>query len=120
VVWAVAKGSIVNKLILVPAALAISAFADWAITPLLMIGGAFLCFEGFEKLAHRWMHSAEEDRRHHKELVAAIADPKIDLVAFEKKKVKGAVRTDFILSAEIVVISLGTVSEADFTTRLLC
>jgi uncharacterized protein len=118
VVWAVAKGSLVNKLILVPSALAISALAAWAITPLLMIGGAFLCYEGFEKLAHRLLHGKEEDAAHHKELVQALADPAVDLVAFEKEKIKGAVRTDFILSAEIVVITLGTVAEAAFMTQV--
>ena len=102
VVWAVAKGSMVNKAILVPAALAISAFAPWAVTPLLMIGGAFLCFEGVEKLAHRFLHDPAEDEAHRKELQAAVADPAVDLVAVEKGKIKGAVRTDFILSAEII------------------
>ena len=114
VVWAVAKGSAINKLILVPSALAISVFAPWAITPLLMLGGAFLCYEGFEKLAHRFLHSKAEDQEHHVELVEALADPAVDMVAFEKEKVKGAIRTDFILSAEIVVISLGTVAAASF------
>jgi predicted DNA repair protein MutK len=118
VVWAVAKGSLVNKAILVPAALAISALAPWAITPLLMLGGAFLCFEGFEKLAHKFLHSKEEDESHHKELVQAVANPAVDMVAFEKEKIKGAVRTDFILSAEIIVISLGTVANATFGQRV--
>ncbi len=114
VVWAVAKGSFINKAILVPAALAISALAPWAITPLLMIGGAFLCFEGFEKLAHKFLHSKKEDAAHHKELVEAIANPAVDMVALEKEKIKGAIRTDFILSAEIIVITLGTVATATF------
>jgi uncharacterized protein len=114
VVWAVAVGSMKNKAILVPAALAISAFAPWAITPLLMIGGAYLCFEGFEKLAHKFLHSKEEDDQHHAELTAAVADPNVDLVAMEKDKIKGAVRTDFILSAEIIVIALGTIAAAPF------
>ena len=118
VVWAVAKGSAVNKLILVPAALAISAVAPWLILPLLMLGGAFLCYEGFEKLAHRFLHSKEEDHAHHKALAQARIDPGADLAALEKRKIKGAIRTDFILSAEIVVISLGTVAEAPFVTRL--
>jgi hypothetical protein len=118
VVWAVAKGSAVNKLILVPLALGISAIAPWAITPLLMLGGAFLCFEGVEKVAHRFLHSKEEEVQHHIEHVRANADPAIDLVAFEKQKVKGAIRTDFILSAEIVVITLGTVAEASFGQRV--
>src|SRR5918992_2146415 len=91
VVWAVAKGSLANKVILVPAALAISALAPWAVLPLLMVGGAYLCYEGFEKLAHRFLHSADEDAAHHAELVQAVADPTVDLVAMEKQKIKGAV-----------------------------
>lgn len=118
VVWAVAKGSLKNKAILVPAALAISAFAPWAVTPLLMIGGAFLCYEGFEKLAHKFLHSKHEDEAHHTDLVTALADPSVDIVAFEKEKVQGAVRTDFILSAEIIVISLGTVANASFAQQV--
>ncbi|MBL0719769.1 DUF808 domain-containing protein [Piscinibacter sp. Jin2] len=118
VVWAVAKGSMVNKAILVPAALAISAFLPVLITPLLMIGGAFLCFEGFEKLAHKFLHSQAEDAAHQAELRAALADETVDLVALEKDKIKGAVRTDFILSAEIIVISLGTVAAASFSQQL--
>lgn len=114
VVWAVAKGSLVNKAILVPAALAISAFMPWAITPLLMIGGAYLCYEGFEKLAHRFLHSPEEDRQEHDKLVAALADPAVDLAVVERDKINGAIRTDFVLSAEIIVISLGTVADAAF------
>ena len=97
VVWAVAKGSFINKLILVPTALLISAFVPWAVTPLLMLGGAFLCFEGFEKLAHKFLHSKAEDQAEHEQLTKAVADPATDLVAFEKDKIKGAVRTDFIL-----------------------
>lgn len=122
VVWAVAKGSMLNKVILVPAALAISALMPWLITPLLMIGGAFLCYEGVEKLAHKFLHSAKEDQQHHAELVAANADAKVDLVAFERDKIKGAVRTDFVLSAEIIVISLGTVAAASFSKQaaVLC
>jgi uncharacterized protein len=118
VVWAVAKGSLVNKLILVPSALAIGAFAPWLVTPLLMVGGAFLCFEGFEKLAHKFVH-AQADVARKAELDAALADPNIDLVAFEKDKIKGAVRTDFILSAEIIAITLGTVAGEPFATQLV-
>jgi uncharacterized protein len=118
VVWAVAKGSFVNKAILVPAALAISAVAPWAVTPLLMVGGAYLCYEGFEKLAHRLLHSRGEDDAQHKVLTAALSDPAVDLCAVEKDKIKGAVRTDFILSAEIIAITLGTVAGSDFMTRL--
>ncbi|WP_395707697.1 DUF808 domain-containing protein [Casimicrobium huifangae] len=117
VVWAVAKGSALNKAILVPLALAISAFAPWAVTPLLMIGGAFLCFEGFEKLAHKFLHSKAEDDAHHQQLVDALSDPKVDLVQVEKDKVKGAIRTDFILSAEIIAITLGTVADKPFATQ---
>ncbi len=118
VVLAVAKGSFVNKLILVPLALAISAFLPWLITPLLMLGGAFLCFEGFEKVAHKFLHSAQEDAEAHKALTRAVADPKVDMRAFERKKIRGAIRTDFILSAEIVVITLGTVADASFAMQL--
>jgi predicted DNA repair protein MutK len=118
VVWAVAKGSFLNKAILVPVALLISAFAPWLITPLLMVGGAYLCFEGFEKLAHKYLHSAEEDDAHHAELTQALADPAVDLVAFERDKIKGAVRTDFILSGEIIAITLGAVAGVAFTTQV--
>ena len=118
VVWAVAQGSFINKLILVPSALLISAVAPVLIVPLLMIGGAYLCYEGFEKIAHRLLHSKEEDAAKHDEHVRALADPATDLVAFERDKIKGAIRTDLILSAEIVVISLGTVAEASFVTRV--
>jgi hypothetical protein len=114
VVWAVARGSFINKAILVPAALAISAFTPWLVTPLLMLGGAFLCFEGFEKLAHKHLHSDTEDSVHRVELMHALADPTVDLLALEQDKIKGAIRTDFILSAEIIVITLGTVAAASF------
>ena len=116
VVWAVAKGSLVNKVILVPAALAISALEAWLhsrgwnvplIVPLMMIGGALLCFEGVEKLAHRFLHSADDDAEHQAERRKALADTQVDMVAWEKDKVKGAIRTDFILSAEIIVLTLG-------------
>ena len=115
VVWAVAKGSFLNKLILVPSALAISYFAPWAITPLLMIGGAYLCFEGVEKLAHKLLHSPTETEAHEAELEHALEDHQIDMVAFEKDKIKGAIRTDFVLSAEIIVIALGAAKEAHAT-----
>ena len=118
VVWAVAKGSMLNKAILVPLALAISALAPWAVVPLLMLGGAFLCYEGFEKLAHKFLHSKTELEAQHIELVHAVADPAVDMVAFEKDKVKGAVRTDFILSAEIIVIALGTLTLASFSQKV--
>ncbi|MCW0425422.1 DUF808 domain-containing protein [Xanthomonas sacchari] len=118
VVWAVAKGSLLNKAILVPAALAISAWLPWAITPLMMIGGAFLCFEGVEKLAHRFLHSKEEDAARHAQQVQALADQQVDVVALEKDKVKGAIRTDFILSAEIIVLSLGVVAGVPLLQQL--
>jgi predicted DNA repair protein MutK len=118
VVWAVARGSFINKAILVPAALAISAFVPWAVTPLLMVGGAFLCYEGFEKLAHKFMHSAHEQAAEHEALTAALSNPAVDLVALEKDKIKGAVRTDFILSAEIIAITLGTVQASPFITQV--
>ncbi len=118
VVWAVAKGSFRNKLILVPAALAISAFAPWAVIPLLMLGGLFLCYEGFEKLAHKLMHGKDEDAEHHEGLVDALSNPAVDMAVFEKEKIQGAIRTDFILSAEIITITLGTVAKASFAMQL--
>jgi predicted DNA repair protein MutK len=111
VVWAVAKGSLLNKAILVPAALAISRFAPWAVTPLLMLGGLFLCYEAAEKLAHRFWPGPHADPHH--ALPAAGQDP----VQEEKAKIKGAVRTDFILSAEIIAITLGAVAGQDFVTQ---
>ena len=117
VVWSVAKGSFVNKAILVPSALAISAWAPWLVTPLLMVGGAFLCYEGFEKLAHRFLHSKEEDAAEHAKLATALDDPAVDIAAVEKDKIKGAIRTDFVLSAEIIAITLGTVSTQPLTTQ---
>jgi uncharacterized protein len=119
VVWSVFKGAMLNKLIIVPVALAISAFIPWGVMPLLMLGGAFLCFEGFEKLAHRFLFSAKEDHDHHDELVQALQNPNIDLVAFEKEKIKGAVRTDFILSAEIVAIALWSFENQPFLHQAL-
>jgi predicted DNA repair protein MutK len=118
VVWAVAKGSFFNKAVLVPAALVISAFAPWLVTPVLMLGGAFLCFEGAEKLAHRFLHSPADDAAHRARLSQALSDPAVDLVALERDKIRGAVRTDFILSAEIIAITLGTVADAAFGTRV--
>ena len=122
VVWAVAKGSFLNKLILVPSALAISYFIPWLITPLLMIGGAYLCFEGAEKLAHKFFHHDKNhnkaEAKHEANIKVAIADPKVDLVALEKDKIKGAIRTDFILSAEIIVIALGTVANQIFSKQV--
>ena len=127
VVWAVAKGSMVNKAILVPAALGIAALEACLhgrgigiplITPLLMIGGAFLCYEGVEKLAHKLLHKPQEDAQHHAELVEAVSDTSVDMLAFEQDKIKGAIRTDFILSAEIIVISLGTVATQPFMKQL--
>lgn len=118
VVWAVAKGSFWNKAILVPAALLISALLPWLITPLLMIGGIYLCYEGFEKLVQRFLYSEKEAATQRKELSEAIANPAIDLVAYERDKIRGAIRTDFILSAEIIVIALGIVADEVLITRI--
>lgn len=118
VVWGVAKGSFKNKLILVPAALGLSAFAPWSITPILMVGGAYLCYEGFEKIAHPFLHTKEDDE-HNQELIEAFHNPDVDLEAFEKEKIEGAIRTDFILSAEIIVIALGTVADKDIMTQAM-
>ena len=117
VVWAVAKGSMLNKVILVPTALMIAAFAPWLITPLLMLGGAYLCFEGVEKLVHKYLHNPADDAAARAALKQALSDPQLDLVALEKDKISGAVRTDFILSAEIVVIALGTVADAPLAQK---
>jgi predicted DNA repair protein MutK len=119
VVWSVMKGSFINKAILVPAALAISAFAPWAVTPLLMVGGAFLCYEGFEKVAHRFLHDEAQERAQHAKRAQVLSDPAIDVVQAEKGKIKGAVRTDFILSAEIIAITLGTVATHPLVTQVL-
>ena len=116
VVWAVAKGSFINKLILVPTALLISAFAVWLITPLLMVGGAYLCYEGFEKVAHKFLHR-DDDK--HAERTQALQNPEVDMVAFEKTKIKGAIRTDFILPGEIIAITLGAVAGAAFLQQAL-
>ena len=118
VVWAVAKGSALNKLILVPAALLISAVAPWAIVPVLMLGGAFLCYEGFHKLAHKFL-PGDDEAAHRAEHMRALQDAAVDIVAFEREKVKAAIRTDFILSAEIIVIALGTVAGADLARQLI-
>ena len=117
VVWAVAKGSLLNKVILVPAALAISAIAPQLIIPLLMLGGAYLCYEGVEKLAHKFLPHPEDDSSEHAKLIEAASQSEADMLAFEKSKIKGAIRTDFILSAEIIVIALGTVATASLATQ---
>ncbi len=119
VVWGVAKGSFKNKLILVPAALGLSAFAPWSITPILMVGGAYLCYEGFEKIAHPFLHSKAEEEAEHEALIEAFHNPEVDLEAYEKEKIEGAIRTDFILSAEIIVIALGTVADKDILTQTM-
>ena len=119
VVWAVAKGSFLNKLILVPSALLISAVAPWLIAVLLVMGGLYLCFEGFEKISHKWLHDKDELEVRHQAKLAALADQKVDMVKLEKNKIKGAIRTDFILSAEIVVIVLGTVQSEPFLTQVI-
>ena len=119
VVWAVAKGSFLNKLILVPSALLISAVAPWLIAVLLVMGGLYLCFEGFEKISHKWLHDKDELEVRHQAKLAALADQNVDMVKLEKNKIKGAIRTDFILSAEIVVIVLGTVQSEPFLTQVI-
>ena len=119
VVWAVAKGSFLNKLILVPAALALSLLASWAITPALVMGGLYLCYEGFEKLAHSFRHNSAAEQAHRRDLLEHVADSSVDLVKFEQTRVKGAIRTDFILSAEIIVLTLGIVADRPFLTQVL-
>jgi predicted DNA repair protein MutK len=119
VVWAVARGSLVNKAILVPAALAISAFVPWAVMPLLMLGGLFLCYEGFEKIVHRFVAPREDDAERPGRRAAAQDASAVDAVAVERQKIRGAVRTDFILSAEIITIALGTVAAAPFGTQVV-
>ena len=106
VVWAVAKGSFLNKLILVPLALVISTVAPWAVLPLLMVGGAYLCYEGVEKIVHSLMHRGSGDSDHGETALTAGPDTELE----ESEKIRGAVRTDFVLSAEIITISLGTVA----------
>ena len=118
VVWAVFKGSAVNKLVMVPAALFLSAVFPWIITPLLMIGGAYLCYEGFEKVAHRLLHPAAEDAEQHSQRLKALGDKAVDMVQFEKQRIRGAIRTDAILSAEIIVIALGTVQHETLAVRI--
>jgi hypothetical protein len=114
VVWSVAKGSFINKAILVPLALLISAFAPWAITPLLMVGGAYLCYEGFEKVFHSLTHNKQAGEEKKEAL-----DANEDVAAYEQRKVKGAIRTDFVLSAEIIAITLGTVAGATFSQQVI-
>ena len=118
VVWSVAKGSLLNKVILVPLALLISAFIPWAVTPLLMIGGAYLCFEGVEKVLHTLQarkHKGDDAARQQRLEAIAQQDPAV----YERDKVKGAIRTDFILSAEIVAITLGIVAQAPLLNQVL-
>lgn len=117
VVWAVAKGSARNKLFLVPGALAISAFLPWLVTPLLMAGGLFLCYEGVEKLLHKFLHGKDAVDAQHQAHAAALAKSDAELLAAEQDKIRGAIRTDLILSAEIIVISLGTVSDRPFPVQ---
>lgn len=117
VVWAVAKGSLKNKLILVPSALGLSALAPWSITPILMVGGAYLCYEGFEKIAHPFLHSKQELEDGNQILHEAITHPEINLVELEREKIKGAIRTDFVLSAEIIVIALGTATTQPLSSQ---
>lgn len=118
VVWAVAKGSLVNKAIIVPTAFVISLVVPWLIKPLLLVGGSFLAYEGTHKVTHKLLHGSDEKESRREHLTAALANPETDLVALERDKIKGAVRTDFVLSAEIIVITLGTVAQAPVITRL--
>ena len=104
IVWAVTKGSLVNKVILIPIALLLSAFLPWLIVPLLMIGGAYLCFEGVEKILHKFIAHEEHEEK---------------TIFNEAAKIKGAIRTDFILSAEIIIIALGELTEASLLTRII-
>ncbi|MGL4939474.1 DUF808 domain-containing protein [Shewanella sp.] len=115
VVWAVALGSFRNKLILVPAAMLISAFIPWAVTPLLMFGGLFLCYEGFEKLHHSYQHL--KDKQQHQHTTETPLAQHTDLATYEAEKVKGAIRTDFVLSAEIIAITLGVVADMPLSTQ---
>ena len=126
VIWAVARGSFVNKAVLVPAALVISAFAPMLVTPLLMVGGTYLCFEGFEKVSHRLLHRGTGDGEHAEDeaeqaeavVARVLTEPAADPMVLERDKIKGAIRTDFILSAEIIIIALGTVATAPLLTRI--
>ena len=111
IVWAVAKGSLINKVILVPLALAISYFAPWLVMPLLMIGGAYLCFEGVEKLLHKFTHKHDDTAT----APTVMADELVD----EKAKIRGAIRTDFILSAEIIIIALGVVAHMSMAQKAM-
>jgi len=119
VVWAVAKGSFRNKLILVPAALAISVIAHWLITPLLMMGGLYLCYEGFEKIAHKYLPGAQKDQNPAHDRSAKLASGGVDTPEFERERIKGAIRTDMILSGEIIVITLGIVADSNFLTQVI-
>ena len=118
VVWAVFKGSVRNKLILVPGALVLAAIAPFMIAPFLILGGCYLCFEGFEKIAEKYLHP-EKKEQELSEIISALHDPKINMVEFEQEKIKGAIRTDFVLSAEIIIIAMGTVQEAAYLTQVL-
>jgi len=118
IVWSVAVGSLKNKAILVPAAIGFSVVAPWAISPLMIVGGSFLCYEGCEKIAHKFLHSKREDDAHHAQHLEILANEEIDVAAAEAKKIKGAIKTDFILSAEIIVIALDIVEKFTFSIRL--
>ena len=109
VVWAVAKGSFINNLFLISIAILLSAFLPWIIKPLLIAGGAYLCFEAFEKVAHKFLHP-KEAKKEHDDVLNSIHFY-FYLFAFEKEKIKAAIKTDFILSAEIMIIALGSVSD---------
>ena len=117
VVWAVFKGSARNKLILVPAALALAALAPFMIQPLLIVGGCYLCFEGFEKVFAKFLYPGQNNEAV-QATINAFHDPKVDLVEFERAKIEGAIRTDFVLSAEIIVIAIGTVQASAYLTQV--
>ena len=116
IIWQVAKGSLLNKVFLVPAAMLISAFFPWLVTPLLMIGGGYLCYEGFEKIWEAWFHAPDLHQMRSK-LVEASHQEGINIVEYEQSKIRGAIRTDFILSAEIIILSLGAIQSTDLLTQ---
>lgn len=118
VVWAVFKGSLRNKLILVPLALAVSSFVPSVVTPILMLGGAYLCLEGVEKLAHKYLGDEHAQAQERRELREALCASEVELLTLEEAKIKGAIRTDFILSAEIIVIALGAAQESTLIVRI--
>ncbi|HAT6978583.1 TPA: DUF808 family protein [Legionella pneumophila] len=112
VIGAVAKGSAINKLILIPLAILINFFASALVGILLILGGLYLCFEGFEKIVEKFFHKKNEAAKKKLDLQT------IDMHQFEKEKIRGAIRTDFVLSAEIIVITLGTVAATSLVNQI--